>query len=310
VRLVEARDGTVELRFRTPSARPIGADLAPVMPPDCAPIGEPRAQLLPGAVEATTRIRCEGGLVGHRFGVRGLLRARTDVLWEVVRADGTSARGLLHDAEDAFDVPARQGAAEVFVAYLGLGVSHLLGGLDHVLFVLSLLFVLDHRRALLWAITSFTFGHSVSLALSALGLVRLPQAPVEVAIAATILVAALAILARADRAEASTRQGALARRPGLLAGFFGLIHGLGFAGVLAEVGLPPEAVPLSLFGFNLGLELGQLALVAVALLVARATRGALARLGRRPPEIRTAAAYVVGSLAAMWILERSLALIG
>jgi hypothetical protein len=303
LRLIEADDGTVELRFRTPSARPVGTELAPVMPPACAPLGEPRARLLPGAVEQSTRLRCEGGLVGRRFAVRGLLEARTDVLWEVVLADGSSARGLLHDVSDSFEVPARQSATEVLVAFLGLGVSHLLSGLDHVLFVLSLLFVLDRRRALLLAITSFTVGHSLSLALSVLEVVHIPERPVEIAIAATLLVMALEILERHRTGEDS----GFARRPGLLAGFFGLVHGLGFAGALADAGLPSGSVPVALFGFNVGLELGQLAVVASALALAALGRRLL---GDRVLPLRMPAAYVVGSLSAMWILERALALIG
>ncbi|HEY6557824.1 MAG TPA: HupE/UreJ family protein, partial [Polyangiaceae bacterium] len=190
----------------------------------------------------------------------------------------------------------------VFRDYLRLGVEHLITGFDHVLFVLALLFVLDRRRALLIAITAFTLGHSASLALAAFDLVTVPQGPVEVAIAASLVFMALEILRRHRLGDA----GQLERRPALLAGFFGLVHGLGFASVLAEAGLPAAAAPEALFGFNLGIEIGQVALVACAL----ATASALRRfLPARLLPGRVAAAYVTGSLAAMWIVERALVLV-
>lgn len=301
LRLVEGDDGIVLLRFRTPRTRPVGSELVPSTPGGCAPLAPPRVRLSGEGLEETTRLRCEGGVVGKTFAVRGLEGARTDVVWQVMLADGTTAQGLLHDAVDRFEVPSRTDRMAVLAAYVRLGVEHLLGGLDHVLFVLALLFVLERRRALVLAITAFTVGHSVSLALSALDLVQLPQAPVELAIAASLLFMAFEILGRHRRGHA----GELERRPALLSGFFGLVHGLGFAGVLAEAGLPAAAVPEALFGFNVGIELGQLALVAAALSIA-----ALARRIRPAPALpgRVAAAYATGSLAAMWVLERGFAL--
>ncbi|MBC7173025.1 MAG: HupE/UreJ family protein, partial [Polyangiaceae bacterium] len=203
---------------------------------------------------------------------------------------------------ESFIVPARTLPAAAFVDYLGLGIEHLFTGLDHVLFVLSLLFVLTRTRALVAAVTSFTVGHSASLALSALDFVQLPSAPVEVAIALSLFMMALEILRRHRLGHG----GELERHPALLSGFFGLIHGLGFAGVLAETGLPSGAVPEALFGFNVGIELGQLALIALAMAIGiGARRLAASRLSHARP----VAAYVIGSLAAMWVLERGLALV-
>ncbi len=160
---------------------------------------------------------------------------------------------------------------------------------------------------LLRTLTAFTLGHSVTLSLAALGLVQLPSAPVELAIAASIWVVALE-LARQDH-ERSSWAG---RRPWLVAGAFGLLHGFGFAGALAEAGLPAGDIPLALVSFNVGIELGQLAFIAFVL----ALRWALTALpsarlepvwlGRR---LGLAASYVIGVLATYWCLERGSALL-
>lgn len=299
--LTESRDGTIAMRYRTPSARPVGTSVAPVIPRGCEATEAPVAHAHEATHEAVATLRCEGGLVGKTFVFRGLRDAPTDVLWQVTLRDGTFAQGLLHGENDRFVVPRHTRPRDVITEYLALGVTHLVTGFDHVLFVLALLFVLDRRRALVIAISAFTVGHSVSLALSALDIVRLPEAPVEIAIALSLLYMALAMLRRDGMPEDTTRDA----RTALVSAAFGLVHGLGFAGVLAEAGLPTAAVPEALFGFNVGIELAQLGLVATALCVAYAVR----RLPiGRPIPYRLVAAYVVGSLSAMWIIERSITL--
>ncbi len=202
-------------------------------------------------------------------------------------------------------VPAAQSALEVAADYLRLGVHHLLTGLDHVAFILGLLLLVSGRRRLLVAITAFTLGHSLTLGLAALGLVHLPQPLVEISIAATII----ALGVEAVRAAGAAGPGPIARHPAVLCAGFGLVHGLGFAGALAETGLPQGAIVPALLAFNAGIELGQLAIVAVvALLVAlaRRTTGA-ARFGIAP---RLALATLVGSAGSFWLLQRALTLAG
>jgi hypothetical protein len=194
-------------------------------------------------------------------------------------------------------VPAREGSAAVARAYLRLGVEHLWSGLDHVLFVLGLVALLRGGRRLVLAITAFTLGHSVTLAAASLGLVRVPAAPVEAAIAASLVAVALA-LARPDRGAGS----GLARRPAALPFAFGLLHGLGFAGALSAAGLPDHALPLALFSFNLGIEAGQLALVALALPALAALRGTPLPRGAFVCELPATA---LGGLGMYLVLERS-----
>jgi len=178
--------------------------------------------------------------------------------------------------------------------YVRLGVHHIATGFDHLLFVFGLVLLANGTRRLLWTVTAFTAGHSVTLSLATLGVVRFPTAPIELAIAATILVLALELAQ--ERSESWLR-----RRPWAVAFAFGLLHGFGFAGALAEVGLPQEEIPVALLAFNLGIELGQLAFVACVLalrsLVAPALAGA-------PAWLRNAPVTVMGALAVYWCLDR------
>lgn len=162
--------------------------------------------------------------------------------------------------------------------------------------------LLVRGRGLVWTITAFTLGHSITLSLAVLGVVRIPPAPVEVLIAASIFAVAVE-LTRQDAGRQEARRGASPwRSPRALAFGFGLLHGLGFAGALAQVGLPAEEIPLALVAFNSGIEVGQLLFVG-ALLLGRAT------LGTRPlPRLAAPAclpAYGIGALATYWVLDRA-----
>ena len=181
--------------------------------------------------------------------------------------------------------------------YLRLGFDHILSGADHLLFVFGLFLLCTSTSALIKTITSFTVGHSVTLSVAALGYSNLPTGPIEVLIAASVL--ALAVELARDQPEPTLMR----RYPWPMALGFGLLHGMGFAGALREAGLPSGEVPIALFSFNLGIELGQLVfvigLVALSPLV-----------GRLPIRIPTRAAiYVMGSLAALWMIERGLAIL-
>jgi hydrogenase/urease accessory protein HupE len=175
-----------------------------------------------------------------------------------------------------------------------MGCEHLLGGADHLLFVLGLALWLRAPRRLLAAVTGFTAGHSATLSLATLGWLRVPAAPVELAIAASLFWLATK-LAAGERG--------IARSAWRMAAALGLLHGLGFAGALAQAGLPAGEIPLALVAFNLGIELAQLGAVA-ALLAARA---AIQRLAPRPPAwLAQAPAYAIGTLAAALVFERAL----
>jgi hydrogenase/urease accessory protein HupE len=180
-------------------------------------------------------------------------------------------------------------------------VLHIATGFDHLLFVFGLVLLARGTRRLLWTVTAFTAGHSVTLSLAALGVVRFPTAPIEVAIAGTILALAVELARGPVEADRSARESLLRRRPWAVAFAFGLLHGFGFAGALAAVGLPQEEIPVALFSFNVGIELGQVAFVALVLalrrLLAPALAGAPAWLVRAP-------VTAMGTLAVYWCLDR------
>ena len=222
----------------------------------------------------------------------------------VQHRSGESARTLLSPDRERFVVPARSSSWQVLLQYAGLGARHMLEGADHLLFSLGLM-LLGTGARVLWLLSAFTLGHSVTLALFGLTGLSLPQAPVEVGIALTLIGLALAVLARADSASvpgASTRSGAY-QGAGLCFAV-GLLHGLGFAEGLKQLTLPSHALLSGLFGFNLGIELAQLALVG-------ALWPCLWLVARRGPRelrgLRLVGAYATGSLAAMWCIERALA---
>ena len=255
--LREAAPGEFAVLWRTPEVVARGARIEPVLP--CQAQGEPERALEASALVLRTRLVCEAGLVGRELRVAGLAGSGTDAIVLVAFSDGRELRGILTAERPSLRVPARESVLDVGAAYLRLGTLHLVSGIDHVLFVLGLLALLRGGRRLLLAVTAFTLGHSATLVAASLGWIRVPAPPIEIGIAFS-LIALAAALARPDRGASSL----LARRPALLPFGFGLLHGLGFAGALAAAGLPGHALPLALFSFNLGIELGQLALLALA----------------------------------------------
>jgi hypothetical protein len=272
------------------------AGLAPLWPATCAVELASREIDGDDSVERF-ELACAGrSLAGTELGVDGLAAHDTIVLVTIRLADGAVVREVLGPSRPRFTIPATSAPTHALAAYGRLGIEHLLGGLDHVLFVLGLLFLVRGARARLLTLTAFTVGHSLTLALAVLGVVHVPAAPVEVLIALTLIAVAVQML------EPSPRDG---RRTWWVAGGFGLIHGLGFAGALSGAGLRGADLPLALAGFNLGIELGQLVLVGVAAFVGATA----ARLFRSTAAIevvsRYVAAYAIGGLAAMWCLERT-----
>ncbi|MGG7646958.1 HupE / UreJ protein [Pseudomonas frederiksbergensis] len=238
------------------------------------------------------------GLVGQRIEFIGLQASITDVLVRVSRLDGSLTTTLVHPAQPWIDITGTPGMLSVAGAFLVHGIQHILGGVDHLLFVFGLLLLVSNGWMLVKTITAFTLAHSITLVLAALGAVRLPGPPVEATIALSILLLAVEI-ARKNRGETSFT----IQWPWVVAFFFGLLHGFGFAGALAQIGLPRHDLPLALFTFNVGVEIGQLMFVAAALslrallLHCRLPRSAL--LYAQP-----VASYGLGTLAAFWFFER------
>ncbi|HEY1131452.1 MAG TPA: HupE/UreJ family protein [Roseateles sp.] len=277
MQLRETRHGEFLWQWGAGEKRPIAQDLTPVWPQACA-------------AEATM-LRCgEAGLAGT-LSVRGVGERYSAAVVRVFWLDGQTRVYTLTKAQPsvqlygAADDP--RGMGEIASAYTLLGVEHILGGIDHLLFVVGLLFLVGFNRQLVLTITAFTAAHSLTLASSALGWLTLRAAPVEATIALSIVLVA---------GEALHQRNTAARRwPALVAFLFGLVHGLGFAGALQEIGLPENHLLVALLTFNVGVEIGQLMTVGACWCLWRlASRWPAAR------RMRTALLYMIGSIAAYW----------
>jgi len=242
-------------------------------------------------------VSCDGGLIEQSISISGLAATNTDVLVRLEFINGTSQSVLLTPSKNSFQVPVTATNLQIAGTYTWLGITHILLGFDHLLFVFALLLIVRNNRLLLWTITAFTLAHSLTLAGATLGMVYVPQQPVEAIIALSILFLAMEIV-HGQRG----RPGAATKWPWMVAFIFGLLHGFGFAGALAEVGLPQQAIPVALVFFNVGVELGQLLFIAVVL----ALGWILHRLQQQKllEKAETVAMYSIGSLASFWLFER------
>ena len=251
-----------------------------------------------GAAVQRWRVHIPGGLEGKPIELTDLALTGLEVLVRVERADGTEQVERVLAVRPRFTLRPSPGTVEVIGTYTRLGIEHILTGADHLLFVLALVLIVRSRRQLLITITAFTIAHSITLALATLNLVRIPGLPVEATIALSIVFVASEIV-RLRRG----REGLAARKPWVIAFAFGLLHGLGFAGALAEIGLPQNAISLALLFFNVGVEIGQLIFV-VAVLAAAAIAHRLIRRHTEPRWTKVMLAYLIGSVASFWVFER------
>jgi hypothetical protein len=303
--LLELREhggGHVEVKFKTAAKRLAGTKLVPSLPEFCSTTSVPTVEREGTGVVERYAVACNASLGGARVGIRGLEASGTDALLRVALADGRHIQSVLRSSEPSLVIPERPSRLAVLRGYLRLGVEHIASGLDHLLFVFGLLVLVGARTgALLKTVTAFTVGHSVTLSLAVLGFVAFPSGLVELAIAGSIFVLGAELVPAPGRAP-----GRLRRSPWAMAGAFGLLHGFGFAGALAEIGLPSGEIPLALFAFNVGIELGQLAFIGLVLVAWRLVIGVQVPL---PTWSRALPAYGIGCLAAYWCIERAAGLI-
>ncbi|NCF78383.1 MAG: HupE/UreJ family protein [Alphaproteobacteria bacterium] len=273
-----------------------GLGLRPVFPENCARLGDSRMRRLPGALVEKFSLTCDGGLFGQSIGVEGLQRTITDVLVQLALIDG--GRYSLRLTADA-PVQTFSGGGTFLMAYFGLGVEHLVFGLDHILFVLGLVLLVQGWRSLIYVITAFTLAHSLTLGLSMLGRISAPSAVVEAIIALSILFVAIELLQPPEK-----RSALAARYPQAMAFGFGLLHGFGFAGVLGEIGLPRDVELAALALFNIGLEVGQLLVVAAMVLFMRFVKPALLAHEKWAPALQQVPIIAIGGISVYWLLDR------
>jgi len=295
--ITEREGGWVDVVWKKPATGDLVLSLEPVFPEffeQAAPIS---GRALGGGWVEYRSYRTGGqSFAGESIRVDGLAGVSTDVLLRIKLANGIEHSGILNASHLSFTIPEQPSKTEVAVSYWQMGTIHILQGLDHLLFLLTLLLIVQGIWPLLKTVTAFTLAHSLTLVLATLGLVNLPSAPTEAVIALSIMLLAVEVIHKNQGQHTFSE-----RFPWLIAFTFGLVHGLGFAGALSEIGIPQNEVPLSLLMFNVGVETGQVLFVVVVSLLLAVLRkfqssGALL-LTRATP-------YAIGGVAAFWTIKR------
>ncbi len=295
--LRETAPGRYEVLWWTPVLSGMPLPLVLQMPEGVRDLRAPQTdELTDSRVERRSIDAGPVGLEGKRIDFLGLQLTITDVLVRIEQLDGAHSTELVHPSRPYIEIPAPRGALATATVFLTRGIEHILFGSDHLLFVLGLLLIVKSPWMLVKTISAFTIAHSITLAVATLGYASIPAPPLNASIALSILFLGPEIV-RSWRGETSFT----IRHPWVVAFAFGLLHGFGFASGLAAIGLPRGDIPLALLMFNIGLEIGQLAFVAMILLLVRAFKVIDMRW---PVWVEWAPAYVVGSLGAFWTIER------
>jgi len=322
LKIVETTQHDYNVVWKTPTKTTSNTRLQPTWPESCEVKSEsPVLREGTGTLSSWT-LRCDqfgdDGLVGQTLGVTGLAENQASAMVMLNLRDGRHYQSVLNTESPTFLVPAAPSQTKVMTEYPLLGIEHIWGGLDHLMFVFGLLLLVGGGSRLLWTITAFTVGHSITLAIVTLGLLTYPVSLIEFTIALSIFVLALELA----RNNADNNGRSLFRRhPWWLAAGFGLLHGMGFAGALAEIGLPQNNVPLALLFFNVGIEIGQIVFILLVLcawwvikrtllLRPEALRAWTLRPGAISQErLLPIPVYILGGLSAMWCIERGIELI-
>ena len=305
LKLSELSPQSYNVVWKTPVKTISNIPLRPIWPEGCETQTESTARTEGTGIVSSWQLVCDSshdeGLVGQLLGVSGLGANQVSAMVILNLRDGRHYQQVLTAETPQFRVPLEPVQSQVMTEYSVLGAEHIWTGIDHLMFVFGLLLLVGFGAGwrLIGTLTAFTLGHSITLSLVTLGFLTFPVPLVEFAIALSIFILALE-LARSDKG------GLFRRYPWWLAGSFGLLHGMGFAGALAEVGLPQGSVPLSLLFFNLGIEIGQIIFILLLL-------GAW-QLVKRPllpwqERLLPVPVYALGGLSFMWCIERGLLLL-
>ncbi len=297
LQIEETAPGRYNVVWRTPLLSGQRLPIALRFPDEVRNLREPVVRQFPDALQERRWIDGgPGGLAGKRIEFVGLQATITDVLVRVQTLDGFESTTLVHPSKAWVEVARSRGLLSVAGSYTLLGIEHIGFGIDHLLFVLALLIITNGTVRLLKTVTAFTVAHSITLALATLGFVHVASKPVEATIALSIVFVASEIVHRREG-----RSGIAAQSPWIVAFCFGLLHGFGFAGALSEVGLPQNHIPAALFFFNVGVEIGQVAFIAVVLAVIAISRRIPLRVPRWAEVIPP---YAIGSIAMFWVIQR------
>jgi hypothetical protein len=298
----ETQPNRFEILWRTPVLSGMRLPVALRLPEKVKNLKEPTVQELTDSLLERRTIESAGGLAGQRIEFPGLAATITDVLVRVAMQDGRKWTTIVRPSQPWVEIAAAQTALGLLGTYLVQGIRHIAFGLDHLLFVLGLLLIVQDRWMLIKTITAFTVAHSLTLAIATFGWADAPVLPLNAAIALSIFFLGPEIV-RSWRGETSFT----IRHPWVVAFAFGLIHGFGFASALTSAGLPRKDLPLALLGFNVGVEVGQIAFVVLVVLLERSFRQLQIRW---PRWVEALPGYTVGTLGAFWTIQRTAIMLG
>jgi hypothetical protein len=292
----ETAPGRYDVLWRIPRTAGLPLPVMLQFPKGVDNVTEPAVREFPDSIVERRIIKASDGLAGKRIDFIGLQATITDVLSRAHLLDGSESTTLVHPSKAWMEVAKSRGLLSVAASYTLLGIEHIGFGIDHLLFVLALLIITNGTMRLLKTVTAFTVAHSITLALATLGFVHVPSKPVEATIALSIVFVAFEIIRRREG-----QNGIASRAPWIVAFTFGLLHGFGFAGALSEVGLPQNHISAALLFFNVGVELGQIAFIAVVLSCIALVR----RIPLRVPRwVELIPPYAIGSVAMFWVVQR------
>lgn len=284
-----------DLMWKVPTRGDTRLNLNVVLPPNCQTQGAISNMAVDDALIQRWTSSCADGLRGNRIRIQNLPQSLTDVVVHYASISGKTHTYRL-TGEQA-EIHINDGSANIYTAsaYFGLGIEHILMGYDHVLFVILLTLIAASIRSLLWAVSVFTLAHSMTLIATTLNWVALPVGPVEACIALSVVL--LAVKACQPRIDSTQ----LTRWLIVTCVCFGLLHGFGFAAALVEIGLPTQSRPAALFLFNLGVEIGQLAVVSIIVVLRMLYVHVFNAVDNRH---RLVVPYFVGGLACFWFFDR------
>ena len=295
--ITEREGGWVDVTWKVPTMGDQVLALTPVMPEFLQQMGPGSGQQVSGAWLETKSYSTAGQVLnGATVSIDGLVKVPADVVVRVHLVDGTEHSAILRSVNNSYTIPEQVTRTELAVSYWKMGTIHILEGMDHLLFLLTLLLIVNGFIPLLKTVTAFTIAHSLTLALATLGIVHIPPVPTEAVISLSIVLLAVEVVHKNQGILTSSE-----RFPWLVAFTFGLVHGLGFAGALSEIGVPQNEVPLALLMFNVGVETGQVLFVTVVSLLL----AGLHRLhGRSALTLSRATPFAIGGIAAYWTIDR------
>lgn len=298
LQIIEVSDHYYEIFWKVPSMGDAVPRIQPVFEESFTLeiLKNPKQQ--PGSVIYYYSLNAKESIRGHELHIQGLNKTLIDVLVNIKYLSGDTATFMLQADKDSQIIPGETASFDVIKTYSVLGIEHILLGIDHLLFVLALILITKGTWKIVKTITAFTLAHSITLSLAALGYVNFPGAPVEAVIALSIVFLAVELVNNLNGKQTLT-----SKKPWIVAFSFGLLHGFGFAGALADIGLPQQDIPLALAFFNIGVEIGQLLFVVVILIFLKL----LSLYKKWPAYVAKIPAYAIGAIAAFWMIERVVA---